>query len=553
MPDAVAHLFQNALELQRRGDLAGAIAGYRSLLANAPPHEGAMVNLAVALRGQGDFAAALTLLERAVGVWPDSINAAYNLGNALRDADRPEDAVARYRSILLRKPDHSGAAVNLALILQNNGQVPAALQVYAEALRVQPDSAELYHNYGALVWRRGDNATAEHCFRRAVAIAPGYATAWVSLAQTLLALDKLDAAEAAYAKALALMPGNPASLAGQGQVHVSQGRLTEALACLDAALLARPDLLDAHMGRARALLLAGRLPEAWADYEWRWHRSAVRKPDFGKPEWDGRAAAGKRLLIYAEQGLGDTIQFSRFMAPLAALGATVILRCAGRVMPILQHVRGISQILPEDQPLPADLAFDAPVSIIDVARHLGVTLAKLCEIPTGYVRIPAAPRAARAAGSALRVGICWQGNPRHANDSRRSCPLSAMVRLAAVPGVQLVSLQAGDAADALARSHIAPLVHQVPQVKAGLLPAAQVMQQLDLVVSVDTAIAHLAGSMGLAVWTMLPFAPDWRWLLERADTPWYPSMRLFRQSAPGDWDGLVDAVAHALAQRAQGV
>lgn len=552
MPDIAAADFATALELHRRGDLAGAILAYRGLLAERTAHEGATVNLAVALRARGENAEALELLEQAARQWPNSINVLYNLGNALRDADRPEDAVARYRTILALEPGHINAATNLALILQKHGQEQAALLVYGAAMQLNPDSPELLHNLGALMWRRGDNDMARHCFEHALAVNPRYGVAWVSLGQVLTALDRAPEAEAAYRRALQLNPGDPPVMASLAQVLINQGRLGEALDLLNAALLARPDLLDGHLGRARALLLAGRLPEAWADYDWRWNRSTNRRPDFGCPVWDGRAPAGRTILVYAEQGLGDTIQFCRFLAPLAASGANVVLRCPEKLFGLMLHVQGISRLVAEEQPLPPDVKPHVQVSLIDLARLMRLTLDRLHTLPTGYLRVPAAPKAVLAGKRPLQVGVCWQGNKNHANDQRRSCPLKAMLRLAAVPGVRLVSLQVGEAARQLAQSAAAPLLHQPPQIVAGLLPTAQVIRGLDLVISVDTAIAHLAAAMGETVWTLLCHAPDWRWLLERGDTPWYPTMRLFRQPRPGDWDGLMEQVAQALGERVRG-
>jgi hypothetical protein len=367
-----------------------------------------------------------------------------------------------------------------------------------------------------------------------------------NLGLALAAADRTDEAIAQHRDALDRKPDLTSAWNNLGLALQAANRVPEAIAAFRQALALAPDFAQAHWNVALALLLTGQYEEGWREYEWR-HRAQT----FGAvsastaPRWNGEALQGRTLLLWAEQGLGDALQFVRFAAPLADRGARVIVRAPESLCELLASAPGVDGVVREGDPLPAH---DLQLPLLSVAGVLGIA-ANTIPSAVPYLCATAADIAALAPAlivppGTLRVGLSWAGNAKHVNDRRRSCPLSALAPLLDLPGVAWYSLQKGDGED------------QIPQVPAAacirLLDArndfarkAALIHGLDLVVSVDTSNAHLAGALGKPVFILLPAAPDWRWGLDRADCPWYPTARLFRQRAAGDWAGVVSDVRAA--------
>ena len=334
-----------------------------------------------------------------------------------------------------------------------------------------------------------------------------------------------------------------------------QGNLDEALASYREALRLKPDYADAHFNRSLPLLVQGRFEEGWAEYEWRW-RSEVflvqghARPALAKREWDGSPLQGRTILLHVEQGLGDTIQFARYASLLKQQGAgQVLLACPPELQRLMRRCRDIDQIVTET-PFPD---FDVGVFLLSLPHLLGTT--SIERIPADIPYIDCDPewvesweaRLASLEGQrpALRVGIAWQGNPGHKTDRWRSVALEQFAPLAELPGVRLVSLQKGLGREQLDK--LPGLAIDLGAELTDLADTAAVVSCLDLVITVDTALAHLAGAMGKPVWVILPVVPDWRWLLQREDSPWYPSMRLFRQAARGQWNEVFGRIKTMLA------
>lgn len=534
-----ARCFADALACHRAGDLDAAVAGYRAALAARPDHADAIANLGVALRAQGDNQAAVEVMLAGVEQCPEAPELRYNLANGLRDAGSSEDAVEHYQAALALDPDHAGAAANLGLVLKALGRGEEAIRHYGTAVARHPFSAELFNNLGTALWDRRQAEAAAACFRRAVAIRPDFPAALANLGLAFNLLGGHAEAVDRYRRALAAEPAFAQAHAGLGQSLVSLGRLDEALACFDAALGQDTGEIDALLGRARALLLAGRLAEGWVEYGARRKRPGAWAPSYPRPQWDGGPLDGRTILLHGEQGYGDILQFVRYAPLVAARGGRVVVLCPRPLARLVATTAGVDAVAVAGKPLPA---FDVHHPLMDLPIAFGTVLDTIpAAVP--YLRAPgeAGPRA-----PGFRVGIAWRGNPRHENDRNRSCPLEHFLGFLDVPGVTLHGLQVGEAAGDIAALGAGALIADVGSRLGDFADTAAAIRDLDLVVSVDTALVHLAGALGRPVWTLLPYAPDWRWMLGREDSPWYPTMHLFRQPAPGDWDGTFAAVVVAL-------
>ena len=501
MFDALAALLA-AIAHQRAGRLPAAEALLRQVLEHDPEEPSALFLLGSTQLAQGCAAEAAATLARAVEVRPHHREQRQALARALIAAKRPAEALAALAPL-------------------------AADRKLAEAQFLRGAALN------ALA-RPGEAAVA---LADAVAAAPGHAEAHLALGNALDDLGETDRAEAQMRQAIALDPGLAAAHASLGFLLTGRGALEAAVAACAEAIALQPDFAPAHWNQGIAYLLGGRMAEGWAQYEWRKQRFPAAFRTLPGPQWDGSPLAGRTLLVVAEQGFGDTIQLCRYLPALAKDGA-VRLECPPALAPLLRGLPGVTLQQPG-----APAAHDAWIDQMSLPRLLGATLDTIpCR--GGYLQPDPARAAAWAAGlpTGLRVGLAWAGNPAHSNDRRRSVPPEALAPLlAAAPGA-FVSLQVGPSAAAAQRLGLADWSADL----ADFGETAALVSKLDLVIAVDTAVAHLGGALGVPTWVMLPHAPDWRWLLHRDDSPWYAAMRLFRQGRPGDWAGVVARVAAAL-------
>jgi tetratricopeptide (TPR) repeat protein len=575
------------IALARRGDLAGAEAHFRRAVGLRPGYAQALNNLANVLKEAGrpdealacyeeagrrepGFATAhtnrgLLLLDlgraaeaeascrEAVRLCPGSAGAHSGLGGALAAQRRWAEAAASCREALRLAPDLAEAHANLGAALAGAGQAEAALQSLREAVRLRPQSAAAHQTLGGVLAEQGQLDQALAHLREAVRLAPGSAPAQSALGQALLAHGDLGPALAHGREAVRLRPESADAHAALGVVLAEQGRLDEALACSARALALDPDHPEAHRNRALVWLQQGDFARGWPEYEWRWRCRELPPRPFPQPRWDGGPLEGKTILLHAEQGLGDTVQFVRYAPLVKARGGRVIVVCQRPLLRLLESCPGIDRLLAQGDPLPA---FDVQAPLLSLPLLFGTDLSSIpAKVP--YLHPDPALverwRGPLAARPGFKVGIAWQGSGRHRRDRVRSIPLEHFEVLARVGGVRLVSLQKGPGSEQ--RRALAGLfpVAELPGLdeRAGpFLETAAVLPSLDLVVCCDSAVGHLAGALGVPCWLALPFAPDWRWLLGREDSPWYPRHRLFRQDRPGDWDGVFRRLADALRERA---
>lgn len=441
-------------------------------------------------------------------------------------------------------------AFGRALALHRAGRRREAFALYARLLRAEPDRADILTNMGALLRTAGRSAAAATLHRRAATIDPDNAVAWGNLGNALRDLNRLDEAAEALETALALSNDRPSARYNLALLYRDMGRLDAAVAHFDAVLADNPDHVGGHWDRSLALLLKGDLLEGFAEYEWRWKLDEAKRHPFPGPEWDGNAMPGKTLLVYHEQGFGDTIQFARYLPLVKAMGMRVVFFCQDPLIPVIRTLEGVDEIVPSTSGLPPD--YDVHAAILTLPRLFATTLETIVA-DTPYLSPPddiRAPVLSPTEGNPLRVGIAWAGKPSHKNDRNRSCPLEEFLPLLAVPGTRFYSLQKGPRAADLRSVGIAGIVGDLDPVLENFGVTAHIMAQLDLVITVDTAVAHIAGALGRPVWVAMPLVPDWRWMFDRDDSPWYPSMTLYRQQRQGEWPDAFARIAADLAAMA---
>ncbi len=544
----IPQALERAVGFHHSGQFPAAEQIYRQILAVDPRNVNAIQLLGALAYQSGQSEQAIDLLRQAIALDPRQPMYHSNLGNALRTIGNLEEAEASCRRAVELQPSYAEAHNNLGVVLEQRGQLPEAAKCFREAVRQKPDYAEAYYNLGLAMKRLGQLDKAVPCYARAVRYRPNYAEAHCSLAKALKDLHREREALVSYAEALRLKPSYPEALNGRGAIYLEQGRIAEAIDHFTEAVALRPKGADSHLNRGLALLQLGRFTAGWPEYEWRFQFEDMPERQLPKPRWQGESLAGRTILLHAEQGLGDTIHFVRYAVILAEQGARVIVECQRPLLPLLKTCPGIAQLVASGDELPE---FDFHCPMMSVPGVVGTTVET---IPASPAYLAAEPdridrwRQELGSDGQFRIGIAWQGNPQLSDDRRRSFRLSEFAPLAAVPGVQLFSLQKGPGEEQLCKQSWSciDLASRIDPPGEAFLDTAAVMNVLDLVVSSDTSILHLAGALGVRAWAALTYAPDWRWLLDRPDTPWYPSVRLFRQSLQDDWTSVFAQMAAVL-------
>jgi tetratricopeptide (TPR) repeat protein len=537
----------NLAEALRQLGETGSLAALASGPGGAKSAE-ASNQLGLALMGQGKAEEALPHFREAVQLRPDFAEAHNHLGLALAGLSRPAEAVTSYREAIHLQPDLAQAHHNLGVALRMQGKHAEAEAACREALRLKPDSPEGHNNLGLALLEQRKYEEAGVSLREALRLKPEFAQGYNNLGIIQWRLGNLEDAAASFTQSLRLRPGFPEAYNNLGNVLRDQGRFEEALDCFEKALQLKPDYGDAHWNRSLLWLSLGDYERGWPEYEWRWHLKDFARRGFSQPQWDGAPLDGRTILLHAEQGLGDTLQFVRYAPPIRQRGGKIVLECQGPLVRLLSGLPNIDKIVPKGQPLPP---FDVHAPLLSLPTVFGTTLATVPgQVP--YVepdpKLVEQWRQELQALPGFKVGIAWQGSTQYRGDRWRSVPLARFASVAAVPGVTLVSLQKGHGTEQL-RDVPFPVFDLAARLdeKAGpFVDTAAVMHGLDLIITSDTAIPHLAGALGVPVWVALPSVPDWRWLLGRDDSPWYPTMRLFRQTTPGDWDEVFGRIAAAL-------
>ena len=559
-----------------------ALAAYRQAIALRPDYPEAYNNLGISLRYLGQLQAAQDAFTEALARRPDYADAFMNLADTLQSLGRLDEAVAAYEQALSLNPRASRATLGQAL--RRLGRAAAALVAYRTDLKHRPDDPDALNNLAAALAdahnsgegsgdkditpseltrrRRGRLEEAAGYCRQAIVLRPAFQEAYSNLGNILRWLDRLAEAETALRRAIALRPADAGAYNNLGLVLQEMDRHDEARAVLELAIGLAPEDPEIHYSLATGLLRQGRLEEGWAEYDWRFRinqAGASLNAFRSNPPWRGEPAAGKTMLLTAEQGLGDTLQFVRYVPLMTERGLRVIVAAQAALVRILHTLPGVADGLVEIiNQIGNYPAYDLHCPMLSLPRAFNTTL-ETVPAARHYLSVPLDAEVkwtnhtalCRAAGDKrIRVGLVWGGNARHVNDTRRSLPLETLAPLLWLPGVQWFSLQVGDRSLELQSAALdLPPDGGVVDLSSELVDftdTAAVVSQLDLVIAADTGVAHLAGALGKAVWVMLPRSPDWRWLASGSRSPWYPTMRLFRQDHTRRWPSVVADVTDAL-------
>jgi tetratricopeptide (TPR) repeat protein len=461
----------------------------------------------------------------------------------LHGAGRLAEASSIYRAILQQHPDHPSALHYLGAAEAATGKFDVAQSLMERSLRAQPHNLQFIENYASLLVQTGNCEAALPICQRGMVLNPGNPQLLYVEAVALVRLNRLQEAIVRFDQVLSLQPNNIIALNERGSALAQTGRFDEALASFAGALSFNPQYAEAHFNEALCCLLRGDLARGLERYEWRWEIAAARphKRNFRQLRWTGKEdIAGKSILLHAEQGFGDTIQFCRYVPLVAARGARVLVEVQPQLRGLMQASFEDATIVTKGDPLPD---FDMHCPLVSLPLAFGT---RLETIPsnTPYLRAPSAARSDQKRSS-LRIGVAWSGSATNLNGRNRSMNLATLLPLLKA-NAAFVSLQKDiDAEDAKVLRGHSELLH-VGDPLVDFTDTAERIAGLDLVISIDTSVAHLAGAIGKPVWVLLPFVPDWRWFLDRDDNPWYPSARLFRQDGSRAWDGVVARVAAAL-------
>lgn len=494
------------------------------------------------------------LARRALERWPSLPEFHLELGNLLLDRNQTKQAAWHLEAAVNLRPHHAPAQFALGLALERLGDLARAEHLYRGVINLDERASQAMINLGVVLQKqdRLDEALALYLRAREM---NHPAVLHSNLGALYRSQHKFTEARAAYGVALGRDPNNASFLYNYGNLLKETGDLDGAIAAYRRALAIDPTAAGVHWNLSLALLAAGRLAEGFLEYEWRWQYEGFpsKRRNFKQPMWDGRPCPGRTLLIHTEQGIGDVLQFMRFLPMIAerAGGARIVFECHKPLMRLFEGLTGIDRMVERlgPEPLPD---FDLHLPQMSAVHVLG--LATLDDLPRRVPCIPAPNDSAfplpEAQSDRLNVGLVWAGNPQFSGDRTRSTRLETVLPLLNVPGCRIFSLQKGEAEKQLADAP--PELIRLNERIEDFRDTAVAMQRLDLIVTTCTSVAHLAGALGRPVWVMLSHAPDWRWLLGRADSPWYPSARLFRQSAPDDWTGLIARVGAALTDAARG-
>jgi tetratricopeptide (TPR) repeat protein len=522
------------------GRLAQAEQDFRAALKEVPDFPQALTNLADTLRLSGDFETARGYCDQAIKLAPDLAPAHNNLGALERDLSNLEHACRAFQKALDLDANLVDARINLAATLNTLNQTDEALKQAQIVVQDAPDYAPAHNCLGLIYFDRGNMAAARESFQIATEINPTYGEAHNNLANSLTRLNKSEDALTHFEIALEIEPENADFRANQAAALQAENNIIGALQACEKALLIKPDHADAHWNRGLARLISGDLVAGFEDYEWRWQLPEFSRRHPDHPIWptgkNTAELAGKTLLIHSEQGYGDTLQFIRYVRQLSDLGPKqLLLETHEPLRHLLASIPEIDQVFVPGEALPD---FDYHLPIMSLPHFFQTTLDTIPgDVP--YLTAPVQPDLNLADSPEAKIGLVWAGRPSHKNDRNRSLPFETLVGLLNMSETNFYSLQIGERATDMAGD---PRIVDLSPKLVDFAATAAVINQLDLVITVDTAVAHLAGALAKTCYVLLPYAPDWRWLLDRKDSPWYPSLTLYRQSAPGDWKSVIDCV-----------
>ena len=506
-----------------------------------------LISLGNALQFLGQLDDALKAYEKGVTLKPDDAELWRHMGFVLTKLDRIDEAILVFQHLLKLSPRHREAAHICATLLFDAERFDEAAVYYTRLAEIEPARAETYQLRGLCYQRRSRFEQAIADYERALQLDPGHAATHHNLGLVHLRFGRYDAASNCLDRAIVLDPDRPLFLVSKGLLEIERRQISEAFAAYHRALVIEPDNAYAQWNLSLINMLNGNFDAGWAGREARWKANGAVERTFAQPRWHGQEAiAGKTILLHADEGIGDAIQFSRYVPMVAALGAHVILEVQQPVHPLLSKLPGLSRSQPRDYPLPA-FDFHCPLSSLPLAFQT-----RLDTIPAPVSCLPSIPETLRdeleswlGPHDRFRVGLVWSGNQIHTNDHNRSTTLRVLRPILDLDATFVCLQKDPREQDRITLCECADVMDANEHL-TDFLATAALVSCLDLVITVDTSVAHLAGTLGCPVWIMLPFTPDYRWLLDRDDSPWYPTARLFRQSAARDYAPVVECMKREL-------
>jgi len=488
----------------------------------------------------GDFQQAEDTCKDILKVQPDDADALHLLGIIYYQLNNYDVAIQYIRKALQFSPSDPDAYYDLGNALHEKGELDEAITYYQKALHFDPNFIEAYNNLGFALQDKGQLDEAITCYQKALQLNPNYTQAYNNLGYAFyLKQGQLDEAITCYQKALQLNPNYAEAYNNLGLALQEKGQLDEAITCYQKAIQHYPNFAEAHWNMALALLLSGNFKQGWEKFEWRWECISSKRT-FSQLLWNGSNIAGGTILLHAEQGFGDTIQFIRYAPLVAQHGAKVIVECQEELTSLIKNVEGVQQVIAYGERLPD---FDIHCPLLSLPLVFGTTLesipSKIPYITVDSMLVQKWGEKVQHDNSKLRIGLAWDVAHREDKLHLRSCPLELFSPITQFDDITFYSLQKAAAAEQVKNPPKDMKLIDYTEEINDFSDTAAFIENLDLVISVDTAVVHLAGALGKSVWTLVPFVPDWRWMLKREDSPWYPTMRLFRQPSPGNWDAVI--------------
>ena len=546
------HLLREALKLHREGHLDQAEKLYRQVIGSAPEDFHGRRLLGMIEYQRGDFVAALGEIDAALNIDPNAPDALIIRGNILRKMNRLAEALVCFEQAAALKPEYAKAFYNCGSVLHEMKRFEDALASYDQAIALNSEYADALNARGNVLKEMNRLPEALSSYNLAIASNKRHADAHKNRGTVLQELWRIDEAILSYDQALAIRPDYAQAYNNRGSALHELKRLDEALLSYDRALALKPGFVNANINRGMTRLLTGHFREGLSELEWRLRTKKYRneRPTLDAPLWQGEDLAGKEIVVFAEQGLGDTIQFARFLPLLVDRGARVTCLLPKKLVRVLRHLASPHVELTGSIGVEKHFDFQCPLMSLPHKFEM-----ELSSIPNGTPYLQAENElvlhwAQRLGRNGLKVGIVWQGNPNTRLDRGRSFPLTNFIPLARLGGVRLIALQRTYGLDQISQLpadvHIENLGETFDGGEDAFVDTAAIIANLDLVISSDTSVAHLAGAMGRPTWVALKYVPDWRWLLDREDSPWYPTMRLFRQQSDGDWQPVFSKIENAL-------
>jgi tetratricopeptide (TPR) repeat protein len=506
-------------------------------------------NLGTSLYPLGRIDDVVKALKKAIEIQPVYSEAYSSLGNALTELGMLDEAVVNLHKAISIQPDFAQAHYNLGNALKEQGKLDAGVTCYQKAIAIQPDFADVHCNLGNTFLAQGKLDPAVASYQKVIEIQPDFAQAHSNLGNALQEQGKLEEAVISYQNAIAIQPIYAEAYSNLGNTLQMQGELEKAITSYQKAIAIQPDIAEAHYNLGIILLSMGDFENGWQNYEWRFKVKLYDSYYKHLPQWDGSSLEGKTILLCREQGFGDNIQFVRYAGLLKNMGATVVVVCQQPLKSIFKTVAGIDKLLTENDTIPY---CDCYIHMLSLPFLFGTTLDNIPNnVPYLYPDKTQRREILKKTSviEAFKVGIVWRGNSSHKNDENRSINPNKLAEILDIDSCIFINLQKDSTEDELAafvgRKNFIDFSHTLTDFS----DTATIISKLDLIISVDTSIAHLSGALGVATWIMLPFSPDWRWLRGRDDTPWYPSVSLFRQSTPKGWDKVIKMIKEELTRK----